>query len=177
VDVSLVDTIQTDVQAMTAGLGRAYQEAGAADHAAQQIAQRAAGSGFVGVAQNMARVREAISRIQAGISGLSESVREMGTAVAGAPRQPSPRHSITTFAPLTERLGSIHTGIGGCVEQVDQAKRLAGSVLQGGQPGPILARLDAIGQVLTMVAQRGRATRQHVETALSEARNTGHAGN
>lgn len=175
--MSLVDGIQADVRAMTGGLGRAQQETAAADHAARQIAQRAAASGFMGMAQSMARVCAAISEIHGRVSGLSGSVRETGSAVAAAPSQPSPQDTIASFTPLPEKLSGIHAGIGGCIERIDQAKQVVGSVLQGGQPGPMLNHLDAIRQVLVTVSQHGAAAKQHVETALSEARNTGSAGN
>jgi hypothetical protein len=175
--VSLIRDIDVSLAAMTTGIGRAQETTAAADHAAGQIAARAAGSGFVGIAQAMARVRDAIKEVHAQIAGLGNSVNEARTPVASAPDQMSPQQTIAVLAPASEKIGTIHSEIGGAIAKVDQVRQLATATLQGGQPGPMLARLDAIKQVLVAVAQRGNTAKQQVETALAEARKTGDAGN
>lgn len=162
---------------MTTGLGKAREAANAADNAAVQIAQRAAGSGFAGIAQNMSRIREAIRAIAAGITGAGQAVTQAQAPVGAAGKQPSPEETIAALAPLTQQLDTVHSLIGAVIEQVNRAKQLAGSVLQGGQPGPLLGRLDAIREVMVAVAQRGTAAKQNVETAIAQARKTGDAGN
>ena len=162
---------------MAAGVERAQQEAAGADHAAQQIAQRAAASGFLGVAQSMARVRTAISELRGNLGALGQSVHETGTQVAAAPKQPTAQETITACAPLAEKMDGIRAAINGCVERVDQAKRLTAAVLQGGEPGPMLGRLDSIRNVLVTIAARVTEAKQHVETTLAEAKATGRAGN
>ena len=61
---------------------------------------------------------------------------------------------------------------------IDTSKAsVAAAALQGGQPGPMLGRLDAIRQVLLAVVQHANAAKQHVETALAEAQQVGAEGN
>ena len=175
--MSFSGDIDGSLAAMTTGVGRAQEATAAADAAAGQIAARAAGSGFVGVAQAMARVRDAIREVHAQVTGVGDSVDEARTAVASAPDQMSPQQTIAVLAVALERIGTVHTGIGAAVATVDQVRQLASASLHGGRPGPMLARLDAIKQVLVAVAQRGNTARQQVETALAEVRKTGDAGN
>lgn len=172
-----LSSIQDGVRAMTAGVERAQQEAAGADHAAQQIAQRAAASGFLGIAQSMARVRTAIGELRGGVSTVGEAVREAGALVAATPTRPTAQETIAACAPLGEKMDSIRTAVGGCVERVDQAKKLTAAVLHGGEPGPMLGRLDGVRQVLVALAHRVTEAKQHVETALAEAKATGRAGN
>ncbi|WP_212817293.1 DUF6244 family protein [Polymorphospora rubra] len=175
--MSLVDTIQSGLRTMAAGIGRAEQETAAADHGAQQIALHAAASGFLGIAQNLARVREVIGQVQAGIGGLAVLAGEVATVLAAVPQQPTAQKTIATLASAMEKLHGIHDGVGGCIGQVGQAKQITATILQGGDPGVLLARLDAIIQILAAVGQAGTATRQQVEAAIAEARQTGSSGN
>ena len=175
--MSGIDPIAADLAAMTAGLGKAQEAANAADNAAAQIAQRAAGSGFAGIAQNMSRVRDAIREIAVGAAAAGRAVAETGAPVAAAPTRPSPRETIAVLAPIAKQLDTVHGLVAAVIEQIGRAKQLAASVLQGGQPGPLLARLDAIREILVAVAQRGIAAKQNVEAAVAEVRRTGDAGN
>ena len=162
---------------MTAGLGKAQEAVNAADSAAVQIAQKAAGSGFSGIAQNLARVREAIRQISAGVTAAGQAVNQAQAPVGAAGKQPSPEETVAALAPVIQQLDTVHGRIGAVIEQVNRAKQLAGSVLQGGQPGPLLGRLDAIREIMLTVAQRGAAAKKNVETAIAQARTTGEAGN
>jgi hypothetical protein len=169
--------IAGDLDAMAAGLSKALEAAVAADSAAVQIAQRAAGSGFAGIAQSMNRVRDAIREISTGIAAAGQAVTEARAPGAAASEQSSPREAIAVLAAVVERLNTVHGRIGASVERVERAKQLAASVLEGGQPGPMLSRLDAVRQLLVAVAQRGNAAKQSVDTAMAEVRKTGDAGN
>lgn len=175
--MSGIDPIAADLAAMTAGLEKAQQAVNAADNTAVQIAQRAAGSGFAGIAQNMSRVREAIRKIATGVTAAGRAVEEARTPVAAAAKQPSPQETIAVLAPMAAQLDTIHGLLAAAVEQVNRAKQLAASVLQGGQPGPLLGRLDAIREVLSAVAQGGIGAKRNVEAAIAQVRSTGDAGN
>ncbi|MEV0729554.1 DUF6244 family protein [Polymorphospora sp. NPDC050346] len=176
VDV-LVDAVRAEIEAIRAGTELAQRQASAADHVAQQIAMQAAASGFAAIAQNMAMVRDIIGQIRAGVRSLSTLAGDAATVVAAAPRQPTPEDTITTIGLLDQKLGDIHAGVGACIGRIDQTRQLTGAVLQGGDPGILLARLDAVHQALVAVAQRGATLRQRAQFAISEARAIGGAGN
>jgi hypothetical protein len=175
--VSGIDPIVGHLAAMTTGLTKAQEAAGAADNAAVQIAQRAAGSGFTGIAQNMSRVRDAIREIGVGVAAVGTAVTQAQSPVAAASTQSSPEETVAVLAPMAQQLDTVHGLIGAAVERVNQAKQLAASVLQGGQPGPLLGRLESIRETLMTVAQRGAGAKKNVETAIAQARATGDAGN
>jgi hypothetical protein len=97
--------------------------------------------------------------------------------VAHAAKQASPEETVAVLAPVLERMNTVAGGVNASIEKVNQAQKLAASVLQGGAPGPMLAKLDAIRQVLVQVAQRAAAAKQHLEAALQQVRAVGDAGN
>jgi hypothetical protein len=174
--VSILETLSGDLASMADGLETAQRNVAAADHAAGQIAQRAVAGGFVGVAQNMSRVREAIKQIHGAIAAAGASLNEARTPVVQAPKQASPQETAAVLGPVGERVTAVAGSVNAAAEKVSQAQKVAASVLQGGSPGPMLARLDAIKQALVQVNQRGSAAQQHVEAALKEVRTVGDAG-
>ena len=99
--MSGIDPIAADLAAMTAGLGKAQEAANAADNAAAQIAQRAAGSGFAGIAQNMSRVRDAMREAEARDDTApeppetEEETEDEGPAETGPTKPPSTDSSST----------------------------------------------------------------------------------
>ena len=175
--MSVVESLGTNLGSVDVGLERARNETVAADHAAEQIAIRAAGSGFGGIAQNMSRVRAAIGEIGSGINAVNGRVGEAATVVAATPKQPTPQETVALLEPLTQQLDGIHSGIGAVMEAIGKAQQLTNAVLQGGQPGPLLARLEAIRNTVIAVAQHTTQAKQHTTTALAEARKTGDQGN
>jgi hypothetical protein len=175
--VSILVTLSGDLASMADGLGAAQRNAAAADKAAEQIAQRAAAGGFIGIARNMSRVREAIKHIHGAVAVAATSLTDARAPVDQAPKQPSPEETAAVLGSVDERLRATGAGVTAATEKVDQAKTVAAAVLQGGQPGPILARLDGIRQILVQVNQRCGAARQHVEAASKEVRAVGEAGN
>jgi hypothetical protein len=92
------------------------------------------------------------------------------------PNRPSPLETIGVLGPVGESLTTAHVAIDASIERINQAKALVGYVLQGAQPGPMLTRLDALGQVLRAIAERGNIAKRNVESALAQARKTGDSG-
>ena len=78
---------------------------------------------------------------------------------------------------MIQRLDAAHAAIAAVMDLIAKAQQLAAAALQGGQPGPILARLDAIREIMMAVAQRSSQAKDHITDALAEARTTGDKGN
>jgi Family of unknown function (DUF6244) len=175
--MSLIRDIDGDLAGMAAGIGRAQKNTAAAVQAAGQIAARTAASGFTGIAQAMGGVGEAIKQLYAQLDHLGGQVDEARTPVAATPEQVSPQRTISVLAPTLEKIATIGAGIGTAIAKVDQVRQQTAASLEGGQPGPMLARLDAIKQVLIAVHQQGETAKQHVEAALTAARKAGEQGN
>jgi hypothetical protein len=97
--------------------------------------------------------------------------------VAQAPEQLSPRDTIKTLGSIDQQVDAIRAAIGGTAAKVAQVHALAAAALHGGEPGPMLGRLDAIRQALLAVLQRCGTAKQHIEIALAEARRVGAPGN
>jgi len=92
-------------------------------------------------------------------------------------RQSTPQETIAALAPLTQKLDDLHGQIGAVLEHLTKAQQLTSAILQGGQPAPMLARLNAVRQTLLTVVQRKNQAKQNVNLALVEARKAGDQGN
>jgi hypothetical protein len=173
----LTDSIRGELQAMAAGVGAAQQEAAAVDHAVEQIAARAVAAGFAGIAVGLARVRELVGQVRTRLTTAGGVLGEASRSVATVPQQPSPQETISALTPLLAALSSVDGGFAAAAAGIEEARRLVAATLQGGQPGPTLARLQHLGQGLAAVRARGGEARQHVEAALAQAGKVGDLGN
>ena len=175
--MSTIEAVSAGLAAMSNGVDKARQATAAADDAAQKIATRSAASGFTGIAQNLSRLRAAIREIQAGITAVSGPVSEASTSVAAVPKQATPQEALGVLEPVTQKLDGVRAAAAAVMERIAKAQQLAAAILQGGQSGPMLARLDAIRQTMLAVTQRIDQTRTDVTQALAVARKTGEQGN
>ncbi|MGW0434022.1 DUF6244 family protein [Micromonospora sp. NPDC003197] len=175
--MSLIDKINSDLQAIHAGIDAAQQEAAAVDHAVEQIAVQAAAAGFAGIAVGLAQVREAIGRTRAQLTTASGALGQASRTLTAVPQQPSPQETINTLTPVMATLASVDNGLAVAAAGIEEAKQLATTALQGGQPGPTLARLQQLSQQLAAIRARGGEGRHHAETALTQAQQVGELGN
>jgi hypothetical protein len=175
--VSHLENIAGELRALLTGVERAQGLVAAADSQAQEVALQAAAAGFVAMAAGMARVRSAITGIQGRLGSLSGSIGEATKATAGVPHEPTPQETISGLTPVQAAVDSARDVTAGTIAQIGQTQQLVAMVLQGGQPGPLLQTLESIKQVLVLVAQRTSTARQHIETAVAEARQLGSSGN
>lgn len=172
----LTDTIGADLRATAAGVDRSLQETGAVDHAIEQISARAMASGFAGIPVGLARVREVLGQARSRLTEAGGILGEASRTVTAVAQQPSPQEAITALTSVVAALTTVDGHITGAAAAVDEARRHVATVLQGGQPGPMLARLQQILQVLAAARSRGTVARQHVDTALAQARQVGELG-
>ncbi|GAA0909297.1 hypothetical protein Vau01_105920 [Virgisporangium aurantiacum] len=174
--VPSIEDLTGDFDVISTGLARAQDTAAAAHTAAEQIGSRAAASGFAGIAQNMARVRDAVQEMGESVGALVKTSAETRAQVAAAPKQLSPQETIGALTPVAHRLDEVRQGTSVSIELVNRTRQLVGAALQGGQPGPMLARLDAIRQTLVAVAERVTTAKQHVEAVIARVGQVGDEG-
>lgn len=172
----LTDTIGADLRAMAAEVHRSQQETAAAEHAIEQIATRAVASGFAGIAVGLARVRKVLGQARSQLAEAGGILSEASRSMAAVVHQPSPQEAITALTPVVATLATVDGRIAGAAAAIDGARRHVTAVLQGGQPAPTLARLQQILHVLAAARSRGLVARQHVDTALAQARQIGELG-
>ncbi|MEU7171470.1 MULTISPECIES: DUF6244 family protein [Micromonospora] len=175
--MSLTDNISENLQAIGAGVSTAQQEAAAVDHAIEQIAARAVAAGFAGIAVGLTRVREVVGQVRTRLTTVGAVLGEASRSIAAVPQQPSPQETISALTPVVAALSTVDSAVTAAAAGIEEARRLAATALQGGQPGPTLARLQQLGQTLTAVKTRGGEARHHVEAALAQARQVGDLGN
>lgn len=175
--MSHIEKITGELKALMAGVERAQGLTAAADRQAQEVAMRAASAGFLAVAAGVARVRSALSDVQGGLGRLGGSIGEATKAVAAVPQQATPQETIAALTPVQSAVGGARDAAGGAITRIGETQQLVTTILQGGQPGPLLQALDGIKHVLMQVVARTSGARQAVEAAIAEAQRVGSAGN
>jgi prefoldin subunit 5 len=174
--MSHIETITRDLAALAAGIDHAQTSTQAVDRQAEEVAARAARAGFAGIAAGIIQVRPAIRELQTRLATVRQAIQEATAGVTAAPREMSPEQTIGVLSPVTDKLTTIRSGVAAAIDAVSDTQRQVAAALRGGQPGPLLTALDGIKQILAQVAQRCAETNQHVETAITEARQIGKAG-
>ena len=93
------------------------------------------------------------------------------------PQQATPQETIAALTPVQSAVGAARGAAGGVITQIGETQQLVTTILQGGQPGPLVQALDGIKQVLMQVVARTSGARQAIEAAIAEAQRVGSAGN
>jgi hypothetical protein len=171
--VTLIDDLDDELAAMETGVARAAEIAAGAENSAADVAARVATVGFTGIAQAMGLVRAGIAEVRARIVALIGAVNQARRSIAAASTRIVPQQAIDVLAPIEVTLGAIHDGIGATIVRLGEVQRAAAATLQGGRPGPMLARLEGIRTVLIAVGERTHAAQRKAEAALVEARTAG----
>lgn len=110
--------VATDLASIEAGIVRAVEIAVNADTNAAEISDRSATTGFVGIAQTMRRVRQAIVEVRGRIASLSDSVSAVRASVSAVPEQTTPQQAVVAFTSVlaavdeARRLGTAHRPAG-----------------------------------------------------------------
>lgn len=150
--MSVIEEIRGDLAAMSVGVGSAQNTAAEAEEAAGEIEERAAAAGFIGIADGMSQVRDAVQEIRARLSTAGDELDQAHAPVDSAPKQTTPEPTIGALSPATQDLGTVYETVAATIDKVEDTQRLVEAVLDGGEPGPMLSRLDAIKQELEQVA-------------------------
>jgi hypothetical protein len=175
--MSRVEKIVGEVQAARTGFQAAQDRAVAADHQAEEVGKRAQEAGFLGIAAGMSGVRTGIADIRKQLAAVGGSLGEAGTAVAAAPKEAAPEQTIAALTPAQQKIDNARQGVSGAITKVEETKQMVHRALQGGQPGPLVAALDAVKQVLLQVHQRCGVAKQEVDAVITTARQMGGSGN
>lgn len=112
------------------------------------------------------------------LAATGTQIDEFGQARASmdnAPKQTTPEEAADALSPTVQHLDGVYGAVTAATDQVDDAAQLASAVLDGGEPGPMLSRLDSIKQELEQAASRCDSAKRHVEAALVEVGQTGEA--
>lgn len=175
--MSQTETILAELRTVQAGVDRARSSTAALDGEAERVASRAAAAGFGMIATGMSQVREALRDFQARLGRIGGLANEASVPATAASEQPTPEQVIATLTNAAEKVNNIHQEIGASIGRVDEIRTLITRVLQGGNPGPMLSMLENLKQIVSLIAQRTGTTRQSLQAAINEARQTGNSGN
>ncbi len=123
------------------------------------------------------RAREVLGQARSRLTQAGGILGEALRSLSAVPQQPSPQETIAALTPVVAALTAVDGHVTAAGSTVDDTRRLVTAALQGGQPGPTLSRLQQVLQVLATVRTHGAEARQHVDTALAQARLVGELGN
>ncbi|WP_194820964.1 DUF6244 family protein [Micromonospora sp. S-DT3-3-22] len=171
--MSLIDGIIGDLKAMAAGVASTEQHVRAVNDAVEQIAVRAAAAGFTAVAAGLTPARGVLGQVQAQLTSIGGVLGETARVVAAVPQQSSPQEVTAVLASVAAALTVVDNGIAASTAQIGQARQYVVGALRGGQPGPTLAGLQRVNDLLHVLRTRGEAARHAVNAALTQARHVG----
>lgn len=172
--VTLIDATSRQVHAMAAGVAKAHVKTEATLRQVHEVAARAAGAGFAVVAIGLEPVSNALVGARATLGAAARTTTELAAILARVADQETVELLVATLAPVPAALCMVDADLMAARAAIGDARRHVVTVLQGGQPGPLLTALDNINEVLLLVRQRADMAQTHVATAIIGARRLGH---
>jgi hypothetical protein len=175
--MSELEAITNELKIMADGVDKAHQDAAAAHSVTEEVIRRTAALGFGGIAQALRAVLDAIAQMRGQLSTVTGCINDAARPVAAAPKEVTPQQTIAVLLPAMDRITAARGHTAATISQVDETKKRVLAILEGGQPGRILAALDAMRQTLVHIAQRADTAKQRIAAAVEAARKTGDPGN
>jgi hypothetical protein len=161
------ESIAADLAGAVEALALAEQQAAAAAEQAGQVIVRAAGTGFQGVATAMVGIRDQITTIRGALANAAMPGQDAATAVRAVGDQSSPTEANGHLSTAMDKLDTMRKSVVAIGEQTATVMSRVEAALHGGQPGPLLARLDGIRQQLATTNQRTDAIRTRIAATIA----------
>jgi hypothetical protein len=172
-----IGQIAGEVAQVVAAISRAQEETLGAAEQAGQTTRRAVASGYAAIASQLDAIRQQITTIHATLAGAASDAQGAGAVVREVTDRMSPDQVASRFAAATERLTSMRGALYQAAQQLATTSGNVSQALHGGQPGPLLQRLDVVRQLAAIAAQRGDAVKASIQGAASRAGTLGSPGN
>ena len=93
--------------------------------------------------------------------------------MAAASLATTPEQTIAALSSAAQKLTAIQHEVSATSNEVSETLQVAGEILHGGRPAPMLSMLDRIYRAVLAVAQHCDSANQHVTAAISEAERLG----
>ena len=170
------EAIAGEIARIIEAINRARTEAGGAAEHAGQIASRAAGSGFVAIAGQLDGIRKQISATDAMLASASDSATQAGATVRAVGDRTTPEQVRERLTEATGHLDTMRASLVTAIERLHAIHGQVAAALHGGQPGPLLQRLDMIRQLAQIAGQHSTATRARIQAELSQVGQLGSSG-
>jgi hypothetical protein len=174
--MATLEKIAVELRAMVTGLEQAQARSAALETKVLEATARIQAAGFLGIAQNLVRVKTAVGEVRARLTAVANDTGEANRPVSAAPREVSPQQAIAVLTPASEKLTVATQTTAATIEKVSETQKLTATVLQGGQPQQLLALLESIKQTLIIVAQHAQGARKELDETLAEVRQAGQSG-
>jgi hypothetical protein len=88
----------------------------------------------------------------------------------------SPADVAVLLTAAIEQIDTMRSTLYAAAQQVHNASGHVSQVLHGGQPGPLLTRLDTVRQLVAIAAQRGDGAKARINATIATASDLGKAG-
>ena len=172
---SETEAIAAELAQVVAAINRAQEEALGAAEQARQITLRAAGMGYGAIASQLDVIRREIHTIYATLDGAATTAGDAGVSVREVNDRMNPTEVVARLTAGIEKITAMRGTLFAAAQQVATTSGHVSQALHGGQPGPLLERLDYVRQLAAIAAQRGDGAKASINAAISTAGGLGKA--
>jgi Family of unknown function (DUF6244) len=162
---SIANELQQVFGVINAGKGAAM----AAVDKAGQVVQQATAAGFIGVAQRMNAIQSEIKTIHAMLGNATQTGQPATASLRAVNDKMSPQEATGHLNAAKGQLSSMRSSLHGVAQKVADTMAQVQAALQGGQPGPLLAMLNAVRQHLVSAAQHVDATTKRIDATIAKS--------
>jgi uncharacterized protein YoxC len=164
-----IDAIVSELTQVVAAISRAQEEALGAAEQAMQITMRAAGMGYAAIASQLNAIRQQIQVIHATLGTAATRVGDAGDSVREVNDRMNPTEVTARMTAAVGQLDGMRATLYAAVQQIATTSGNVSQSLHGGQPGPLLQRLDLVRQLAAIAAQRGDGAKASINATISTA--------
>mgnify|MGYP006350039773 FL=1 len=171
-----IDGIATDLAWIIGAINRARGECGGAAELAGQIARRAAGSGYEAIAVQFDGIRKQITILAGTLGAAASAASSAGTTARAMSGRSTPDEVRGRLGEAAGQLDAMRSGLVTAIEQLGAVSDRVHGALHGGQPGPMLQRLDMIRQLVQAAGMRSTGTKTAIHAAIGNVGQIGAPG-
>jgi hypothetical protein len=169
--------IAGELAQVVAAIGRAQEEALGAAEAARTTTMRAAAAGYAAIAGQLDAIRKQIHTIHGILDSAATTAKEAGGTVREVTDRMNPTEVASRLSATTAKIDTMRGTLYSAAQQLATTSGNVSQALHGGQPGPMLQRLDLVRQLAAIANQRGGAVKQSIQSALGRVGQIGGSGN
>jgi hypothetical protein len=130
---------------------------------------RAAGAGYAAIASQLDAIRKQIHTIHATLDGAATTAKDAGGSVREVNDRMNPTEVAARLTASIQKIDAMRSILYAAAQQLATTSGNVQQALHGGQPGPLLQRLDLVRQLAAIAAQRGDGAKASINAAISNA--------
>jgi hypothetical protein len=158
-----------EVAQVVAAISRAQEEALGAAEQATTTTMRAASAGYAAIASQLDAIRRQILAINGVLDGAAIAAKEAGGTVREVTDRMNPTEVARRLSTATAKIEAMRGTLYEAAQQIAITSGNVSQALHGGQPGPLLQRLDLVRQLAAIANHRGDGAKRGINAAIGNA--------